>query len=222
MKYKKCKLILVETGERAMPDQLSLNNTSNKLFMMDKRTYNAWQKPGLENFGEHLRGQYLYIISLDPDEKIEENDWCYVTESHKDLLKGDILNYNGECSINPDKIKKIIASSDELDSEIIHEKYPNGVNIGIRSCVVLPQPSPEYIQQFITEYNEGNVQDIKVEYEEGEDYLAGNCNGNEIWSAYPDKLKLTNGYITIKEIETNYSFYTDLNMSFKAGANDFI
>jgi hypothetical protein len=55
-----------------------------------------------------------------------------------------------------------------------------------------PQLSDQSIKLLIDYYNEYKCmpESVDVEIIEGEDYLAGFYGGNEIWAAYPDKLKL--------------------------------
>lgn len=102
--------------------------------------------------------QQLILISLDPNEKIEVGDKCLVkwgvNVSGKDLYEistcSEIgvggIHYFDEMSMSfgehevSEKIKKVIATQDQL--------------------------SPEYIQQFIEEYNRGEVKDVEVEMEE--------------------------------------------------------
>ena len=83
----------------------------------------------------------LNIISLDPDEKIEVGDWFYDTIS-KTVGKAKV-NFG---RVGDDQAKLIIASTD--------------------ISLNLPQPSPGYIQQFMEEYNAGEVKDVNVEYKE--------------------------------------------------------
>ncbi len=89
--------------------------------------------------------QHLYITS---DEEIKDGDWCILFDSFGHLFtdsaqqyipsKGHVLN-NGLC--------KVISSTDTI--------------------LNLPQPSQEFIQQYIKNYNEGNsITNVKVEYED--------------------------------------------------------
>ena len=87
----------------------------------------------------------LFITS---DEEIKDGDWCILFDSFGHLFtdsaqqyipsKGHVLN-NGLC--------KVISSTDTI--------------------LNLPQPSQEFIQQYIKNYNEGNsITNVKVEYED--------------------------------------------------------
>ena len=82
--------------------------------------------------------QHLYIIS---DDEIKEGDWYYCKRLNKifQAIKGITYNIEGN-------EHKIIATTDE--------------------SLNLPQPSKQFIQKYIEEYNKGNViTDVLVEYE---------------------------------------------------------
>ena len=122
--------------------------------------------------------QHLYITS---DEKPKDGDWCY----HPELSQEYTIINNGiqTKGLHPTKgvfqwrdttnkwykkARKIIATTDTsvnngeiLTNHIIKE----GPNAGL--IVQLPQPSTQFIEQWIEEYNKGNViTDVKVGYEE--------------------------------------------------------
>ncbi len=100
------------------------------------------------------------------------------------------------------------------------DKFQNNVKYSIRPKKVIAtqsQLSPEYIQQFIEEYNKGEVKDFKIEMEDRFGYCA-KCNAYQFASfitcnyrpscggkiIQKDEPKLTNGYVTIvnKEVPT--------------------
>ena len=157
--------------------------------------------------------QHLYITS---DEDIKEGDWCLVIKSHKDLLKDDIFQYNGECSINHEYIKKIIATTNtslytEKESWFSSVKSFDDNKVKLQ----LPQPSQEFIEAYIKVYNEGNpITEVMIEYE----IICGRCysNTDECWSAkecsrntdFPDIVKLkinSDNTINIKLIKDKWS-----------------
>lgn len=132
----------------------------------------------------------LVIISLDPDEKIEIGDLHYYENEIKETTKETIEYINNSGDSN---FKKVIAIQSQL--------------------------SPEYIQQFIKEYNQDNVKDIEIEMEE-----IVNCTENSYRINLPiedkemtfcDKcirsfrLKLTNGFITIVNSESYLNWWMD-------------
>lgn len=113
--------------------------------------------------------QHIYILS---DEDIKEGDWyihfnTYTKESS--LFKSDDKFNEGN---NPNIIdkrdfvyeywnKKIIATTDT--SLKIHH-FNKGVFKNLE--YLLPQPSQEFIEKYIEEYNKGNViSSVEVEYE---------------------------------------------------------
>ena len=94
--------------------------------------------------------QHLYIIS---DEEIKEGDWYYESEFQL------ILKKEGKGIL---KANKIIATTDtSLICE--QERFLKGYKSE------LPEPSGEFIKNFVDEYNKGNIiTDFLVEYKQGE------------------------------------------------------
>jgi hypothetical protein len=148
------------------------------------------------------QGQQLILISLDPDEKIEVGDLVLTTISELEVYNR-IETFENRC----DSIycKKVIATQDKI--------------------------SPEYIQQFIEEYNKGEVKDIEIEmnvvtmqessksYEDNDILVNGKIVESihyELTEAidktiekYGKQPKLTNGFITIIE-KSNIEKQADL------------
>lgn len=115
---------------------------------------------------DYYEAQHLYITS---DDEIKEGDWAISTPSGKIYQVG-----NAEYA-NKDKDKKIIASTDEY--------------------LRLPQPSKMFIDEFISEYNKGNI--IKyVLVELVEVFPTGELT---IW------ISPTDNTITIKNIKESWS-----------------
>jgi hypothetical protein len=146
------------------------DETSKGVFMPDRNWYN------------------LHIISLDPDDVIKEGDWCIVnykfdSTKHIDKVKsispkGMYLTTESGYELMANRCAKIIASTDEsliigncdycnkgyeLDTDCMSHFFGDDAARCTKSK--LPQPSPEYIQQFIKEYNEGTIKDVEVERE---------------------------------------------------------
>lgn len=124
----------------------------------------------------------LILISLDPDEKIEVGDTCYLDYVHRHepdknpikIFTGQITNslyhFTDGSSYFPVTIKKVIATQDQL--------------------------SPDLINQLVAEYNNGGMQDFEIEMEE--------YDHDEEWSdiggayeTFKVRLKLTNGFVTV-------------------------
>jgi hypothetical protein len=136
-----------------------------------------------------------------------------------DLLEYELYNkYQGAyigyqlifISLNPDeKIEKGDLFYD-THSKIINNASVNFGRIGNDSAkkvmATQDQIPEEYIQQFISEYNENNVNDVKIECEElckyGRIILPKspyNNESNSDMSIYFNRPKLTNGFISIKK-----------------------
>lgn len=127
--------------------------------------------------------QHLYIIT---DDEILPND--YYINTINNIVSQASKNHKNSNGIVGSKLKKIIATTDK-SLQIIKENYPKKSQ---RTIINLPQPSPEFINKYIDEYNKGNIIiDVLVEYWNG-------VYENE----YDTSIKLDkNGFITIKKKE---------------------
>jgi hypothetical protein len=132
----------------------------------------------------------LILISLDPDEKIEVgNNFWY--RNYK-LMTCTGLSKSGQILTNNEVAK--------------HNDYGHPQSLSKKVIATQSQLSPEYIQQFIEDYNKGEVKDVEIEmiamnegYNKPEDYPF-----QEI-----DIPKLTNGFVTIAE-KSNIEKQADL------------
>ena len=92
--------------------------------------------------------QHLYIIS---DEEIKEGDWVSddieIIQASSKLVKAQTL-------INRREWKKIIATTDKSLSINMYDI--NGVR-EVNFDITLPQPSRQFIEKYIEEYNKGNI-----------------------------------------------------------------
>jgi uncharacterized protein YbaR (Trm112 family) len=105
---------------------------------------------------ELFKHQHLYIIS---DDKIEEDDY-YIIDGIPELLKNNGLKFID------DYCKKVIATTDTSLRFPRKNSHPNSV--WKLDGALLPQPSQQFIQKFVEEYNKGNIiTDVLVEYEKG-------------------------------------------------------
>lgn len=139
--------------------------------------------------------QHLYILS---DEEIKEGDWRLVNVSIvKDKEEWIVTNKSGFKDIQ----YKIIATTDtslwEHDDTV---PYP-------KTRPALPQPSSQFIQKFIEEYNAGRpITKVMVEYENVQIYPQSgrDFQGNEI---YEDRLKinLKDNTITIRKVKDTWN-----------------
>lgn len=116
--------------------------------------------------------QHLYILS---DEEIKEGEWCFEVHNGKSLAPSNTPKFkdkigniwwlrkmNMNCTAGDMECKKIIATTDL--------NLWNKCRINNSTCFLnspLPQPSPQFIQKYIEEWNKGNkIEWINVEYEE--------------------------------------------------------
>lgn len=161
---------------------------------------------------KYWKPQHLYITSneeikvedyflADNRDNISENNgnplWvlCKCTKVNNDWL---FCNELKEIGLNPDWSKKIIATTDSSIS-IMGKDYPK------LFFDYYPQPSKQFVQKYIEEYNKGNVIDkVLVEY---------NKNTYEDWTNLPKMSKEefntlridSHNCITIKPIKTSWS-----------------
>ena len=155
--------------------------------------------PGKQEF------QYLYFTS---NEEIKESDWFLADiRNHISENNGNPIWELKQCThinnswiftkevgigFNPNWCKKIIATTDEL---YLSELFP--VDNEIHSLTSrLPQPSQQFIEKYIEEYNKGNqIVDVLVEITDS--YLEVD---------YISKLKLdSQNQITIRKQKDSWS-----------------
>lgn len=149
--FKKVKVVILPTNQQTnyLMVYSDVEKTKGKLILN-----------GLKN-DEYKEYQHLYIIS---DDEIKKGDYIYCTITNAI----EIAKYNHDYLIRD--WKKVIATTDT--SLYIHQKE----TISLPERVFyLPQPSQEFIQKYIEEYNRGNIiTDVLVEYEnkfEGKEYV---------------------------------------------------
>ena len=110
--------------------------------------------------------QHLYILSSEP---INSGDWCIDIEDNtlfqvKEQGHSGLLRSNTDSYVE-DSCKKIIATTDKslkLKWDNLQSVVHNGVETNL-----LPQIPESFIQEYIAEYNKGNViTEVELEYEE--------------------------------------------------------
>ena len=137
--------------------------------------------------------QHLYIIS---DDGIKKGDYIYCTITN--IIEID--KYNHDDLIRD--WKKVIATTDSSLWRPSH-KYASDV-------ILLPQPSQQFIEKFIEEYNRGNViTDVLIEYEliSNEEYFGNTVNPDYDVPYFDEKLKINpkDNTITIKKVKDSWS-----------------
>ena len=187
MKTKLCRPVLVE--DKKIHQDFPQNEYRDYLSLLIPKHPGASPILSLfrqANFTNKINPQQLILISLDPDEKIEEGDsWI----GHK---IGEI-----------EKESKLVLITPENRKSILHHVVKS--NFG-KVIATQDKISPEYIQQFIEEYNKGEVKDVEIE-------MITMNEGHNKPEDYPfqeiDIPKLTNGFITIIE-KSNIEKQADL------------
>ena len=181
--FKRAKVVMLPTNEKT-----NIINTNQGLL------YNSNDYIGIN--------QHLYIIS---DDEIKEGDWfvrnneihqCY--KIYNDEIEFKTSKNSVYCGTNTlwDKnyCKKIIATTDT--SLYIHQKET--VSLPER-VFYLPQPSQQFIEKYIEEYNKGNIiTDILIEYE----YLLDDKSVLPYWNL---KVNPKDNTITIKKLKEIYT-----------------
>ena len=146
---------------------------------------------------EFYQPQNLYFLS---DEEIKEGDWVYLNNGIGNYIFS-VSNKNINAIMTNPTSKKIIATTDESLSSLnitkcsninCEEGVINGINPKIcKKCnpsyILLPRPSNEFLKKYC---ELGGIDKVLVEYNEGNEYLAGIVGNNEIWNTYPNEPKI--------------------------------
>ena len=138
-KFKKAKVVMLPTNEKA---NIYAARTGGLGFYNEPKTYTV-----------NNQGRHLYIIS---DDEIKEGDWFY--NIHSKIVGRAAFNFGKD-----ELAKKIIATTDSSLG------FSFKVNHGVSTTTAftpLPQPSQQFIQKFVEEYNKGNIiTNVLVEYQ---------------------------------------------------------
>ena len=162
--FKKAKVVMLPTNQKATIGSITLGKNTKKLVILsDEELLNTFNN----SIDKTLSLQDLYIISND---EIKEGDW--VVYENKMIYQnnyGEISSVIGDEDSIRKYCKKIIATTDESlyykDSSKNPKQYM-GSYISMTFGENLPQPSQQFIEKYIEEYNKGNViTDVLVEYE---------------------------------------------------------
>ena len=206
--FKNAKVVMLPTNE---PSKLG-----------DLATYKGYSlakviKEGINPKDSTLQFWNLYIIS---DDEIKENNTHFYNPHSGQLhISGNHTDY---ITINKNGCKKIIATTDTsllIDTYInqgdtvkgdLIIKRGSDYTTGLKGRINLPQPSQQFIEKYIEEYNKGNViTDVLVEYEliSNEEYFGNTVNPDNDVPYFDEKLKINpkDNTITIKKIKDSYS-----------------
>ena len=134
---------------------------------------------------------HLYVLS---DDEIKEGDYCYSYKMNK-IVKST-CDVSREANKNIGFWKKVIATTDKTLSQTNRTE--------------IPQPSQQFIQKYIEEYNRGNIiTDVLVEYEliSNEEYFLNTINPDENVPYFDEDLKINPKYntISIKKVKDSWN-----------------
>ena len=150
---------------------------------------------------EDYIGHHLYIIS---DDEIKLFDCIYNNKENivEQINSKTQLIFVLEENKENQTFKKIIATTDKTLSQT--------------SRTEIPQPSQQFIQKFVEEYNKGNViTDVLVEYEliSNEEYFLNTINPDDDVPYFDEDLKINpkDNTITIKKAKDSWTREEILN-----------
>ena len=134
---------------------------------------------------------HLYMLSND---EIKEGDYCYSYKMNK-IVKST-CDVSREANKNIGFWEKVIATTDKTLSQTNRTE--------------IPQPSQQFIQKFVEEYNRGNIiTDVLVEYElvSNEEYFLNTINPDDDVPYFDENLKINPKYntITIKKAKDSWN-----------------
>ena len=134
---------------------------------------------------------HLYVLSND---EIEESDYCYSYKTNK-IVKAT-CDVSREANKNIGFWEKVIATTDKTLSQTNRTE--------------IPQPSQQFIQKFVEEYNRGNIiTNVLVEYEliSNEEYFLNTINPDDDVPYFDERLKISHkdNTITIKKVKDSYT-----------------
>ena len=207
--FKKGKVVMLPTNEKSLNSVFSLR--SDKPYLMSEQ--NSPFKARIYDTKDLYHTYFhLYIIS---DDEIKLFDWVYNNKENivEQITSKTQLIFVLEENKENQTFKKIIATTDESlyfkDTNKNPKQYMGSymsMSLGER----LPQPSQQFIQKFVEEYNKGNIiTDVLVEYNCGDSHcsLFGcqkhlGCKNESIQTV---KINPKDNTITIKKVKDSWS-----------------
>jgi len=148
--WKKCKVVMLATNEKAVENSLMLsqNNSKHLTIVGNIDSYQVEFIPK-NGYGTHwvsnFTHQHLYILS---DEKIKVGDWYYNPTDNQfgqPHIEKCEFDHEAKACLEEPVCKKIIASTNKL--------------------LGLPELSQKFVELFVSEFKKGNViKDVMVEY----------------------------------------------------------
>lgn len=202
--FKRCKVVMLPTTNEKAIKPLIINPSIGKNGKMEL-TKHEHNYPADDYQRAGYKTVYLYITS---DDEIKEGDWYL----NNDVLfrADDVFDDGNNPNQNKDN-KKIIATTDSS----LKGKWLSTCFSGEEMYDKLPQPSQQFIEKYIEEYNKGNIiTDVLVEYEEftreldQEEYLMARSMGINNFVVNPTlrlKINPKDNTITIKKVKDNWN-----------------
>lgn len=198
--FKRAKVVMLPTNEKTkyLMVYSNVEKTKGKLILS-----------GLKN-DEYKEYQHLYFLS---DDEIKEGDW-FLYYNKNNQLEGiaRFIKEEGENNTLVEKYSKVTGFSKFYIGILGCKKYKiiatTDIKLGTSEYSdryresyfnPLPQPSQQFIQKYIEEYNKGNIiTDVLVEYE----YLLDDRAVLPYWNL---KVNTKDNTITIKKLKEVYT-----------------
>lgn len=148
--FKRAQVVILPTDKDS---NLVFNPITGKLLNIYNSPYSAKE---WININTSIIPKHLYILS---DEEIKEGDYIYWLSQNKIIQCED-----NSMRDRQDLCKKIIATTD-TSLFTLTDCPIRGSDSSVK--YILPQPSKQFIEKYIEDYNKGNViKDVLVEYNE--------------------------------------------------------
>ena len=177
---KKAKVVMLSTNE---PSKIG------NLATYQKRSLAKVIKEGVNPIGSTVQFWNLYIIS---DDEIKLFDWIYNNKENivEQITSKTELIFVLEENKENQTFKKVIATT--------------------YTSLDLPQPSQQFIQKYIEEYNKGReIKEVLVEYEliSNEEYFGNTFNPDDDVPYFDERLKINpkDNTFTIKKVKDSYT-----------------
>lgn len=191
---RKCKVVMFPTDEatnalRGYRDKSLLFNYNKEYHLIEAEK-------------EYVSYYNLYIIS---DDEIKEDD-CYIDDTA--IIRQSVTSDKEYWSVRRN-YKKIIATTDiSLPKGEILVKHiiTEGRNAGL--IAQYPQPSPQFIQKYIDEYNKGN----KIEYVNVEYYVTHETGYDKLLCPKTDK----DNCVTITKVKDSFTL-EEMKLAYNKG-----
>ena len=196
-------VVMLPTNEKSLNSVFSLRSDKPYLMSEQNSPFTARIYDTKDLYHTYFN---LYIIS---DDEIKLFDWVYNNKENivEQITSKTQLIFVLEENKENQTFKKIIATTD-TSLEIKNELW--SAYQGRYEADKLPQPSQQFIEKYIEEYNKGNIiTDVLVEYEliSNEEYFGNTFNPDDDVPYFDENLKINpkDNTITIKKVKDSYS-----------------